>query len=110
MRALIASLALGLIVAPALAASPKVEAAIKTYKAVGANPAKLKSFCDMTRIMQQIGDKEDAAAEAQIDRLMDQLGADFQTAWEAGDGVDENSPDGKALNAAMDELEDKCPR
>jgi hypothetical protein len=110
MRALIAGLALCLVSAPALAASPKIEAAIKVYKAVGANPAKLRTYCEMSKIIERLGDKDDAAAEAQIDRLMDQLGADFQTAWEAGDGVDENSADGRALYAALDELDDKCPR
>jgi hypothetical protein len=110
MRALTAGLALCLVTAPALAASPKVESAIKVYKAVAANPAKLKAFCDMSKVIKKLGDKEDAAAEAQIDRYMGQLGADFQTAWEAGDGVDENSPDGKALYAAIDDLEGKCPR
>jgi hypothetical protein len=110
MRTLIAGLALCLVAAPALAASPKVESAIKVYQAVGANPAKLKTFCEMTKLMEQMGEKQDAAKEAQIDRLAGQLGPDFQAAWEAGDGLDENSPDGKALYAALDALEEKCPR
>jgi CMP-N-acetylneuraminic acid synthetase len=110
MRSLTAGLALCLVAAPALAASPKIESAIRVYKAVAANPQKLRTFCEMSKVIEKMGDKEDAALEAQIDRLMGQLGQDFQTAWEAGDGVDENSPDGKALYAAIDELEDKCPR
>jgi hypothetical protein len=110
MRVLIASLALCLIAGPALGASPKIEAAIKVYKAVGANPGKLRTYCEMSKLIERLGDKDDAAAEAQIDRLMGQLGADFEAAWEAGDGVDENSADGKALYAALDELDDKCPR
>jgi hypothetical protein len=110
MRALTAALALGLVAAPALAASPKIESAIRVYKAVGSNPQKLRTFCEMSKVIERMGDKEDAALEAQIDRLMGQLGPDFQTAWEAGDGVDENSPDGRALYAAIDELEEKCPR
>jgi hypothetical protein len=110
MRVLIAGLALCLITVPALGASPKIEAAIKVYKAVGADPGKLRTYCEMSKLIERMGDKEDAAAEAQVDRLMGQLGADFQTAWEAGDGVDENSADGRALYAALDELDDKCPR
>ncbi len=39
---------------------------------------------------------------------MKQLGPDFETAWNAGDSVDENSPDGEKLNAALDELANKC--
>ena len=110
MRALVAGLALCVIAAPALAASPKVESAIKVYKALAANPAKLKTFCDMSKLMEEMGDKQDAAKEAQIDRLAGQLGPDFQAAQESGDGVDENSPDGKALFAALDDLEGKCQR
>ncbi len=110
MRAFIAGLALCVIAAPTFAASPKVEAAIRVYKAVGANPAKLKTFCEMAKLMEQMGEREDAAKEAQIDRLAGQLGPEFLTAWEASDEVDENSPDGRALYAAIDELEEKCPR
>jgi len=110
MRVFIAVLALCLFASSALGASPKIEAAIKVYKAVGANPGKLRTYCEMSKLIERMGDKDDAATEAQIDRLMGQLGADFQTAWEAGDEVDENSADGKALYAALDELDDKCPR
>jgi hypothetical protein len=39
---------------------------------------------------------------------MKDLGADFETAWNASDGIDENSADGKALNAALDDLMGKC--
>ena len=39
---------------------------------------------------------------------MKQLGPDFGTAWNAGEGVDESSPDGKKLDAALDELASKC--
>ena len=109
MRALIAVLALGLATAPALAADPKIEAAVKTFKAVAANPAKLRTYCAMAKVMERMGEKEDKAAEAEMDRYLQQLGPDFQTAWDAAEGVDENSPDGKIFYAAMDELEEKCP-
>jgi hypothetical protein len=94
----------------ALAASPKIESAVKTFKAVAADPGKLKTFCEMTRTMDSIGDKEDAAAEAKIDGLMKQLGPDFDAAWNAADDLDDNSEDGKAYNTAMDDLAGKCPQ
>ena len=81
----------------ALAASPKIESAVKT-------------FCEMTRTMDSIGDKEDVAAEAKIDGLMKQLGPDFDAAWNAADDLDDNSEDGKAYGAAMDDLAGKCPQ
>ena len=94
----------------ALAASPKIEAAVKTFRAVAADPGRLKTFCEMTRTMDSIGDKEDAAAEAKIDGLMKQLGPDFDAAWNAADDLDDNSEDGKAYNTAMDDLAGKCPQ
>ena len=64
----------------------------------------------MMQIDEKIGEKEDPALKAQIDKLLDQVGADFKAACKAVEDIDENSPDGKALNAAADRLEDKCPR
>jgi phage terminase small subunit len=110
MRAVIAVLALGLATGPALAANPKIEAAVKTFKAVAADPAKLRTYCAMSKVMERMGEKEDKAAEAEIDRYLAQLGPDFQTAWDAAEGVDENSADGKLYYAAMDDLEQKCPK
>jgi hypothetical protein len=109
-RALIAGLVVCLGAYSALAASPKIEAAVKTFKAVGADPAKLKTFCAMSKAMDEAGDKQDQAAEAKIMGFMKQLGPDFETAWSAADGVDDSSADGKAYLAGLDELADKCPQ
>lgn len=100
--------AAGFIAGPALAADPKVDSAIKVFKTVSADAAKLKTFCEMTKVMQQAGEKEDKAADAKVDGLMKKLGADFEKAWAAGDGLTETSADGKAFNAAMDDLMGKC--
>ena len=107
-RFVIAGVAACLAAGPAFAAAPKIEAAVKTFKAVAADPAKLKTFCAMSKVMDSLGEKADAAKEKEIDGLMKQLGADFEAAWTAGDGVDENSADGKVLNAALDDLAGKC--
>jgi hypothetical protein len=45
-----------------------------------------------------------------MDKLLDQLGADFKTAWDTAETINEASEDGKVLNAALDRLEDRCPR
>jgi hypothetical protein len=109
MRALAAAIALALITTPALAATPQVEAAVKAFQAVGADANKVKIFCEMIKLDEQMGDKDDPTLAAQIDKLVDQLGADFKIAWAAVEAVDEKSPDGKVLHAAQDQLEDKCP-
>ena len=107
-RVVVAAVAACLVVCPAFAASPKVEAAVKTFKAVSGDPAKVKIFCDMNTAMDAAGDKPSPAAEAKIDGLMKQLGPDFETAWGVADGLDENSADGKTYNRALDELAGKC--
>jgi hypothetical protein len=101
--------ALCLAVSPVLAASPKIEAAVKTFKAVAGDAGKLKTFCDMSKVMEQAGEKEDPKIDAQIQGFIKKLGAEFETAWNAGEDVDENSADGKAYNAALDDLSAKCP-
>src|SRR5437868_1228466 len=58
-RIVLAAVAVCLAAAPAFAASPKVDAAIKTFKAVSADPAKVKTFCDMSKVMDAMGEKQD---------------------------------------------------
>jgi hypothetical protein len=110
MRALAAAVALFLVTTPATAAGPLVEAAVKVFQAVAADPAKLKTFCEMMKIEEQMSGKDDAALEAQFEKLLEQLGPEFKVAWAAMEAIDENSPDGKVLGAALDELDDKCPK
>jgi hypothetical protein len=100
--------ALGLAASPALAASPKIDAAVKTFKAVAGDAGKLKTFCAMSKVMEGAGDKEDPKIDAQIQGFIKQLGPEFETAWAAGEDVDENSADGKVYNAALDDLSGKC--
>jgi hypothetical protein len=107
-RALIACVAVGLCAGPVLAASPQVETAVKVFQGVGADPAKLKSYCEMTKAMDGAGETPDAATEAKIEGYMKQLGPSFETAWNAGENVEENSPDGQAYGAALDALFEKC--
>jgi hypothetical protein len=108
LRALLVSTAVCLTTLAALAADSKVESAVTTFKSVADDAGKLKIFCEMSSVMDKAGDNPDAAAEAQIDDYIKQLGPDFATAWNAGDGVDEDSADGKKLDAALDELGNKC--
>ena len=109
MRALPAAMMLLLITTPTLAASPKVESALNVLQAVGADANKLKTFCELMDVDKKLGDKQDPVLEAQMNKLLDQLGAEFQGAWDVVEDTDERSPDGRALSAALDQLEDKCP-
>ena len=107
-RAVVAALAVCLAQCPALAASAKVDAAVKTFKALATDPARMKIFCDMGKAMDEAGDQPSPAADAKVDGFMKQLGPEFETAWAVAEGLDDNSPDGKAYNNALDELAGKC--
>jgi|SRR5215831_16997511 hypothetical protein len=106
MRIPFAALTLALLAIPALAASPKVEAAIKTLRAAAADPNQQKTFCALLAIDDE--KKGDPNAKAAIDGYVKQLGSEFQSAWEVVESVDENSPDGEAVGAVLDEIDDKC--
>ena len=112
MRKMLAALALcGLFVPPALAASASVEAATKTFEAVGNDPAKLKIYCDMSKLMSTGDDEDESEAEAldkQMQGYMKELGSDFEAAFEAGADLDPDTDDGKAYDAALDGLDTKC--
>jgi hypothetical protein len=90
------------------AASPAVDLAIKTIESVGTDPAKLKIFCSLNKVLQESGEKDDPAAQKQVDDLVAQLGAEFSAAWDIGDELDENSPDGQEFYGAVDALAEKC--
>lgn len=109
MRIVAAVAVICLVTSPVMAANPKIEAAVKTFKAVAADPAKLKQFCAMNQAMDEAAEKKDKAAAAKIPQMMKQISPDFEGAWNAGDGVDDDSPDGKIFVSALDELADKCP-
>ncbi len=97
-----------LLATAAMAADPKVQSAVQVFAATAADPGKLKTFCEMSDAMDAAGDKEDSANDTKISGYMKQLGPEFETAWNAGENVDESSADGKSLNNAIDELTSKC--
>jgi hypothetical protein len=107
-RVAIAAVVACLAAHPVFGASPQVDAAVKTFRAVAADPAKVKIFCDMSKAMDEAGDKPSPAADAKINGFMKQLGKDFETAWAVAEGLNDTSPDGKAYNNALDELAGKC--
>jgi hypothetical protein len=100
----------GLFATPVLA-NPAVDSAVKTFDTVGSDPAKLKTYCEMSKVMSSADAEDDKKSEAldkQMDGFMKELGPEFQTAFEAGADLDPESADGKSYDAAMDKLDDKC--
>ena len=68
------------------------------------------ALCELMQTDQQNAERADPLLEAKMDKLLDDLGADFKAAWETVEDIDPASDDGKVLNAALDRLSDKCPR
>jgi len=107
MRAL--AVLLGLLISiPVLAASPQLEAAIRVIQTVGTDANRLKAFCELMKIDEQNEKRTSPSLEAKMEQLLNELGADFETAWELVEDTDPASEDGKALHAALDQLSDKC--
>src|SRR5262245_20585936 len=77
------------------AASPQVDQAIKSIQSVANDAGKLKLFCELNELLQEAGDKEDADTLKKIEDLITRIGSDFSAAWDVGDELDENSPDGQ---------------
>jgi hypothetical protein len=109
-RAVVTGCAACLCAYAVLAASPQVESAIKTFKALGDDAAKLNSFCTMIKSLDAVDEKDDDESDAKVTGLIKQLGPEFEAAWRTADDVEEESEDGKALNAAIDEVMAKCPQ
>ena len=109
MRVVLSVTSICFVACSVMAASPKIEAALKTFKAVASDPGRLKTFCAMDSAMEQAAEKKDKGAATKINAMMKQLGPDFETAWNAGEDLDENSADGKAFSAGVDALVAKCP-
>jgi hypothetical protein len=108
MRAVAMPLALALMMAAALGASSQVEAAIKAFQSVESDANRMKTFCELMRIDEQNEKRTSPSLEAKMDQLLNELGADFETAWELVEDTDPASEDGKALHAGLDQLSDKC--
>ena len=101
-----------LLAGPALAADARLDGALKTVAAISADPDKLKTYCEMTTVMDAADSEKDPvkneASSKQIEDLMTSLGPDMGTVWSLGEDLDPNTADGKTLSDAMDALTAKC--
>jgi hypothetical protein len=103
---LAAAVVLGAGAAPA---APQVDAAIKAVEAVAADPAKLKLFCDLNKLLLSAGDSDDPETQKQVEAIVAKMGPHFSAAWDVGEELDENTPEGREFYGAVDALADKCP-
>jgi hypothetical protein len=112
MKRIIVAAALGCVLAyPAAAAvSPNVQAAIKTINALAANAGQMKGFCAIMKEMESAGDDEAKMKpiEAKLQAFMQKLGPAYESALKLAEEANPDSEDGKAIQAALDQLDAKC--
>jgi DNA uptake protein ComE-like DNA-binding protein len=99
------------------AAKPTEAQVQKIVSDVGANKAKLDSYCKISKLQQQMGaldEKKDAkklqALGQQADAEAQKLGPDFEKVMDGLEQVDPNSAEGKKLGAILASLDTKCPK
>ena len=111
-RVLAAGFGLVLAALPALADDGKVSTAIKAFEQVASDDAKLKAYCAMTKLADEIGDdeKKALAAEAQMDGYIKILGPGIDAAMATAETLDDAAPEFKALDATIKTLDQKCPK
>lgn len=114
-RMLVASLIVaagvgGAVAAPALTA----DSAAKTIASVAGDATRLKAFCSMNRVLNVESDERQGelteAQDKEIESYLTLLGPEFRAAWDFGVAADPESPDGKTIDAAIEDLEAKCDK
>ena len=98
--------------APAAAATPEVEAAIKIIEKIPADTAKFATYCDILGQMANLPDDDAAKYESfqgQLEAVIDSYGKEVSDAWDTLSEIDAESADGKAVSTAFEAMEGKCP-
>jgi hypothetical protein len=107
MRAILVAVLL-LLAHPSNAASPEVDAAVRVFRTVATNPAKLAIFCQLNRVLEEAGDQFDAATEETVQSLVSRIGPDFEAAWDLGAELEDDSANAATYDATVEALSSKC--
>lgn len=95
---------------PALAASAEAQAAVSALSQIEADATKLQEYC---KIVGEMGAAEDDEAkfdelQQQFEDLLRSFGPQFEAVLTLSETADPETPDGQALEAAFDKLDEKC--
>jgi uncharacterized phage infection (PIP) family protein YhgE len=97
------------------APKPTTAAAQQVVKIIGGDKAKLKIYCDMAALGDQLDaadeKKDTKASEAiadKMDTMAEQLGPEYVTLMDGLQELPENSKEGEAIAETMADLDDKC--
>ena len=96
---------------------PTVAAAQKVVSAISADKAKLKTYCDMSALAEQIEaaeEKKDTktveALSQKMDSMAEQLGPDYIALMEGVQNLEEKSKVAEAIYGLFDTLDEKCAK
>jgi hypothetical protein len=94
---------------------PTIADAQKLVQTISSNPAKLKVYCDMGKLqeqMEQATQKKDnktiESLSAKADSLVQQIGPEYVKMMEGLDEVDPNSDEGKQFADVFGALDKQC--
>jgi hypothetical protein len=97
------------------APKPTKAAAQKVVKAISADKAKLKIYCEMSKLDEQIGaadQKKDTkkveTLSKQMDDMAEQLGADYVNLMQGLQDIDQDSKQAQEIGAVLDTLDQQC--
>jgi hypothetical protein len=94
---------------------PTIEEAQKLIQTISGDPAKLKAYCDLSKLEEQMDnavrehdEKVLSSLVAKMDGLQDDLGPEFKRVSHGLEGVEPNSAEGKKFADVFEPLDDKC--
>jgi len=94
---------------------PTIADAQKLVQTISSNPAKLKVYCDMGKLqeqMEQADQKKDnkalEALSAKADSLVQQIGPEYVKMMEGLDEIEPNSDEAKQFAAVFGALDKQC--
>ncbi len=94
---------------------PTVADVQKVVQMISGDPTKVKAYCDIDKLQEQMGqaaqkkdNKAIQALGAKIDGLAQQIGLDFVKVMDGLDAVDPSSAEGKRYGAIFDPLDKQC--
>ena len=94
---------------------PTIEEAQKLVQTISGDKAKLKAYCELGDLYEQLekaqeknDTKEFDALGPKIDSLEQQVGPDYRQIMDGLGEVDPNSAEGQKLNAVFEQLQEQC--
>jgi hypothetical protein len=96
-------------------APPTIGDVQKLVQAISSDKAKLKAYCELDNLYEQLGKaqekndiKEFDVLGAKIDSIEQQVGPDYRRIMDGLGEVDPNSDEGQKLNAVFEQLQEQC--